>query len=159
MKTEDARRAVAAAHTILGRPESFKATDIISPNGTDTWVITCHIGLRPSKVVVSVAGDIVRLTSARPVCPQPLFGLSERDFMLLRLLSIGMTTKALSERCGCSISTVKRVTRHLFDMTGSFSRVDLATWFTHHEHDLAAERWDLEDVRAIINDNGNHKGE
>jgi two-component system nitrate/nitrite response regulator NarL len=63
---------------------------------------------------------------------QNRFNLTRRELQIVRVLTEGMTNKEIAAAFGISEFTVKHHLAKIFDKLGVYSRLELATFATHH---------------------------
>lgn len=65
--------------------------------------------------------------------PDPDAGLDEEDFRILSLLLVGLTDRSVASQLGLSMRTVQRRVRHLMDLAGVETRLQLGWYAARHD--------------------------
>ncbi len=64
--------------------------------------------------------------------PRNRYGLTNRQFEMLRLVSEGMKNKEIAEELCLSELVVKNYLRVVFDQLGVWTRLEAALWYVAH---------------------------
>jgi two-component system nitrate/nitrite response regulator NarL len=83
------------------------------------------------------AGDVMDTIAAalarHGVAAEPQFSLPKRELDVLRAVANGDSNKAIADRLGISVQTVKHHLTSVFDKTGASTRLELALFAIHHQ--------------------------
>jgi DNA-binding NarL/FixJ family response regulator len=79
-----------------------------------------------------VAALVERLREVRIPPPQNSFGLTRRELEVIAAVVAGLSNKGIARMFSVSEDTVKHHLTHIFDKTGTSSRLELALFAVHH---------------------------
>jgi DNA-binding NarL/FixJ family response regulator len=88
--------------------------------------------MNPGELVLPSQETRQAAAPVQPQAPVPDYGLTRREWDIVRAIGDAMSNKDIAVQLGISEYTVKHHLTKIFDKVGVYSRLELAMMATHH---------------------------